>query len=1455
VSNEFTYDRINDYSAVKISLAKPSDIRGWSYGEVKKPETINYRTYRPERDGLFCEKIFGPEKDWECACGKYRGMKYKGMTCDRCGVKITHSRVRRKRMGHIDLAAPVVHIWFFKAASSRLATLLAMKASSLEKVIYFQDYVVINPGETSAKVGELLNEEEYRKCREEDKSSKFHADMGAEAIRKLLQNIDLVNLSEELRKELLETKSKQRKKDIINRLKLVESLRDSDNKPEWMVLDVIPVIPPDLRPLVLLESGTFATSDLNDLYRRIINRNSRLKKLVDLNAPEVIIRNEKRMLQQSVDALFDNNRCKRPVLGSSNRPLKSLTDMIKGKQGRFRENLLGKRVDYSARSVIVVGPHLRLHQCGLPKKIALELFQPFIIRRLKELQHADTIKSAKKMLERKDEEVWDILEEVIQNHPVLLNRAPTLHRMGIQAFEPILVEGNAIKLHPLVCRGFNADFDGDQMAVHLPLSLEAQVEAHTLMLSTNNIFSPANGSPIISPSQDVVMGCYYTTMERPGVKGEGMVFASREEVLLAHAHKKVNIHAKIKVRMPKGRWLKTDPKVSAGKTFQTTPGRIIFNDILPEGMPYYNDTLKSAGLQAVISDCHEHIGRRGTIDLLDRLMRLGFVEATNSGLSFATDDLITPKSKAKIIEDSEKEVEKVRQRYENGIIAEVERYNKVLDTWTHAREEITKQMMEELGVDNRKNRGWEQWYVNPIYLMAISGARGGQEQIRQLAGMRGLMAKPNGKIIETPIKANFREGLNVLEYFSSTHGARKGLADTALKTADSGYMTRKLADVAQNVVVTIDDCGTTQGITKGVIYRGEKVEVSLADSIKGRVSRVNIVHPITDEEIVMENELITAEVVRKIEELGLERIQIRSPMTCEAELGVCAKCYGMDLSTSRQVEQGLAVGIIAAQSIGEPGTQLTMRTFHIGGVASRDLEESDVKSKYPGFAKFVQLEVIENISLSRNGAVAIVDEKGRERERYSVPVGATINVKDGAKIKAGDTICTWDPHNVPILAKVAGTVHFVEIVDGETVRVEKDLHTGKNIRTVMDLKGDRIPQIDIKSADGKDMLDFYYIPGRAIIEVEDGAKVKRGALLAKTPRDVGKTQDITGGLPRVTEIFEARKPKDPAVIAEIDGVVELGPKRHGKRTIIVKNDETNIERVHDISHGKHLRVQAGDFVRSGDAITDGPLVPHDILRISGEEEVQEYLVREVQNVYRSQRVKINDKHIEVIISQMLRKVRIESAGDTKLLEGVQVDRFQFRKANKDIAACVKIVDPGDTQLEPGAIVRRETFDQFNDTTEAEGGKRAKCKKTELAQASTQLLGITKAAVQSSSFISAASFQETTKVLTEAALASRTDNLIGLKENVILGHLIPAGTGFNQYQNAQWKLQDETAAALDAIQAPVSKPAYALLNDLPEVPAEPISGVEYDYTTHFLNDVAPDFDNEAYDDDISGNYVD
>ena len=1300
---ESSYDRINDYASVRISLARPHDIRSWSFGEVKKPETINYRTYRPERDGLFCERIFGPEKDWECACGKYRGMKYKGMICDRCGVKITHSRVRRKRMGHIELAAPVVHIWFFKAMPSRLGTLLGMKTTSLEKVIYFQDYVVTDPGDTPLKPQQLLTEEEFRAARLDYPDTIFKADMGAEAIRKLLVDLDLVQLAKTLRKELAETNSKQKKKELTNRLKIVEAIRDSDNRPEWMVLDVIPVIPPDLRPLVLLDSGNFATSDLNDLYRRIINRNNRLKKLVDLNAPEVIIRNEKRMLQQSVDALFDNNRCKRPVLGSSNRPLKSLTDMIKGKQGRFRENLLGKRVDYSARSVIVVGPTLRLHQCGLPKKIALELYQPFIIRRLKELGHADTIKSAKKMLERKDEEVWDILEEVIRNRPVLLNRAPTLHRMGIQAFEPTLVEGNAIKLHPLVCKGFNADFDGDQMAVHLPLSLEAQVEAHTLLLATNNIFSPANGAPIISPSQDIVMGCYYTTMMMADRRGEGMVFSSPEEVELAYAMGVVDTHAQIEVQLPLEMEIKGGEKRN-GSRVKTTVGRVLFNGILPKGMMFYNITMRSGELARVISDCYETLGRPATIRLLDDMNQFGFRQSTQSGLSFGTDDLITPPTKAKVIAAAEKAVMRSMKMYDRGIITGVERYNQVLDSWTHAREQITSEMMVELENDRR----WS-GYVNPIFLMAHSGARGGVEQIRQLAGMRGLMAKPSGEIIETPIKANFREGLGVLEYFSSTHGARKGLADTALKTADSGYLTRKLADVAQNVVITCHDCGTTQGITKGVIYRGEKVEVSLADSIKGRVSRANIVNPITDEVLVRENELITPEIGRRIEEMGLEKIQVRSPMTCNAPLGVCALCYGMDLSTGNLVEQGMAVGIIAAQSIGEPGTQLTMRTFHIGGTAARAVEESEIKSKKPGKIQFTKLKVVENdqgelLVLSRHGEIVLLDPKGRELEQYEIPTGAALTVREGQEVEAEITLCRWDPHNIPILAEVGGRVRYEDVIEGETMRREKDA-SGFSRQLIMEHKGDLHPQIVIEDSEGK-ILDFHYLPEKAYIEVEEGAMISGGALLAKTPRGVSGTQDITGGLPRVTEIFEARKPKDPAIIAEIDGEVELlDGKRRGKRTIVVRS-ETGIEREHLIAHGKHLRLHTGDRVRAGEALVDGPLVPHDILRVSGEEAVQEYLTREIQNVYRSQRVEINDKHIEIIVAQMLRKVFVETIGDTNLLPGSVLDKFEFRRANEELIGCLKITNPGDTDFSEGAIVPKEMIEQRNAQIEAVGGNPA-----------------------------------------------------------------------------------------------------------------------------------------------------
>jgi DNA-directed RNA polymerase subunit beta' len=1436
-TGEANYDRINDYGAVRISLASPHDIRSWSFGEVKKPETINYRTYRPEKDGLFCERIFGPEKDWECACGKYRGMKYKGMICDRCGVKVTHSRVRRKRMGHIELAAPVVHIWFFKAMPSRLGTLLDMKTTSLEKIIYFQDYVVIDAGGIAdLKERQLLTEEQFREARNKYGDG-FQADMGAEAVRKLLEGLDLVELSRELREKLVlesakDKPSRQKQRDLTKRLKVVESLRDSGfggtpNKPEWMVLECIPVIPPDLRPLVLLDSGNFATSDLNDLYRRIINRNNRLKKLVDLNAPEVIIRNEKRMLQQSVDALFDNNRCKRPVLGSSNRPLKSLTDMIKGKQGRFRENLLGKRVDYSARSVIVVGPELKLHQCGLPKKIALELFQPFIIRRLKELGHADTIKSAKKMLERKDEQVWDILEEVTKNHPVLLNRAPTLHRMGIQAFEPVLIEGNAIRIHPLVCKGFNADFDGDQMAVHLPLSIEAQVEATVLMMSTNNIFSPANGQPIISPSQDIVMGCYYLTAPRGEVddlieKGEGMVFSNPAEVFLAYAQHKLGVHAHIKVRLPIEKKVISEVRYDKDKVrvdevtrnpnnlVSTTVGRVLFNDILNPRMAFYDLPLSGKHLSRIIADCYQLLGRRETIELLDRMKDLGFRESTRSGLSFATDDLRTPVAKEQIIREAEKEVDKVQKQYQRGVITEGERYNKVIDLWTHARDEITKQMMHDLANDSREGKP----YLNPIFLMAHSGARGGVEQIRQLAGMRGLMAKPSGQIIETPIKANFREGLSVLEYFSSTHGARKGLADTALKTADSGYLTRKLADVAQNVVVTMMDCGTTQGVAKGVVYKGEEIERSLSDSIRGRVSR-NPITTITGEAIVRENEMITWEQARKIEQLGVDKILVRSPMTCQAPLGVCRLCYGMDLATGNLVEEGMAVGIIAAQSIGEPGTQLTMRTFHIGGVARRSVEESEIKAKRAGTIKLERINPVENaqgqrVALTRNGELLIMGAKDRILENYSVPNGSILLVEAGQQIQPGQLLVKWDPHMTPILAERGGRIRFEEIVEGETLRKERD-PGGAERWVIMEHKGDLHPQIIIEDERGQN-LEVHYVPEKAHLEVREGDQVTAGSLLAKTPREVGGTQDITGGLPRVTEIFEARRPREPAVMGEIAGKVRLGEKKKGKRVIIIEAiDEQGrpigVEKEHTVPHGKHLRVHTGDYVKEGDPLVDGPLVPHDILRISGADAVQNYLVREVQSVYRSQRVDIDDKHIEIIVSQMLRKVKVETVGDTGLLPGSVIDKFTFRDVNDRLRDCVKVKDAGESKFEAGKIVTKEAFEDEKARLDADGRKTPTYTAPVPATCSVVLLGITKAAVQSDSFISAASFQETTKVLTEAALAGKVDYLVGLKENVILGHLVPAGTGFHSHQGAEVRI---TAQALESLSStPPDVPAPQL----------------------------------------------
>jgi DNA-directed RNA polymerase subunit beta' len=1208
-----------------------------------------------------------------------------------------------------------------------------------------------------------------------------------------------------LRDDLNNTRSKQKIKNLTKRLKLVEALRESGNQPDWMILDVIPVIPPDLRPLVLLDSGNFATSDQNDLYRRIMNRNNRLKKLVDLNAPEVIIRNEKRMLQAAVDALFDNARCRRPVLGSSNRPLKSLTDMIKGKQGRFRENLLGKRVDYSARSVIVIGPELKLHQCGLPKKIALELFQPFIIRRLKELGYADTIKSAKRMIERQDREVWDILEEVTHQHPVLLNRAPTLHRMGIQAFEPVLIEGNAIKIHPLVCRGFNADFDGDQMAVHLPLSLEAQVDATCLMLSTNNIFSPAHGKPIMSPSQDIVLGCFYLTTVRPEMFGAGHVFRDFGEAIAAFQHKKVALQAPLKVRLPQGRLLavKGDVEVEPPqRLIETTVGRIIFNDTLPAGMPYYNFEMVQKGAAQVISDCYRIMGKAKTIDVLDAIKDLGFRWSTRAGLSFSTEDLRVPvEKKRRILDDTQKRVDKINRAYEAGAITDGERYNQVIDEWTHARELVTHEMMVELETDTRGGRP----YLNPIFLMTHSGARGSIDQVRQLAGMRGLMAKPSGRIIETPIKANFREGLTVLEYFSSTHGARKGLADTALKTADSGYLTRKLADVAQNVIVTEPDCGTLNSVEKEVWYKGAETDRTLGESIVGRVSAQSIVDPLSDEYVVKEGELITDEAAGRIEALGIDRLRVRSPLTCESSRGCCAKCYGVDLSTGLMVEEGMAVGIMSAQSIGEPGTQLTMRTFHIGGTAHRAVLQSEHRASQPGTLRFHGIRDVSvkeeggsrTISLKHNGEILVLDSKERELERYSVPLGATLLKKDGAAVKAGELLCKWDPYMAPILAEDTGIVRYADLVEGETMRQEEDTRTAFMRRLVIEHKGELHPRIIIEDADGK-ILEFHYIPARTYVEVEPGQKVDPGTMLARRPREVGGTQDITGGLPRVTELFEARKPKEPAVMSEIDGVVELSQeKKRGKMTIIVRNPESEIEKEHYVPHDRHLRVHTGDRVRAGDQLTDGPLVPHDILRIAGESELQRYMLREVQNVYRSQKQGIDDKHVEMILTQMLRKVRVDRPGDTSFLPGEVVDKFRFRRENERLGLMVKVADPGDTEFEEGQLVLRSEFDEAAAIAEQGGGQPPKKRRPRPATAKTLLLGITKASLQSESFLSAASFQETTKVLTEAGLAGKIDPLIGLKENVVLGHLIPAGTGFKPYLEATVRLHAEPVVPVAA----------------------------------------------------------
>ena len=1307
-------EEVNVFDAITIRIASPDVIRSWSRGEVKKPETINYRTLKPEKDGLFCERIFGPTKDFECNCGKYKKIKHRGITCDRCGVEVTHSKVRRDRMGHIELAAPVSHIWFFKSVPSRIGALLDMTMRDLERVLYYEAYVVTDPGSTPLKPHEMLTQERYQEALKTYGKS-FSAKMGAEAVSDLLAKLELDHIARALHKDLQRQKVEQTQKRILRNLRIVEAFRKSQNRPEWMILKAIPVIPPDLRPLVPLDGGRFATSDLNDLYRRVINRNNRLKKLIELRAPEIIIRNEKRMLQEAVDALFDNGRHGRPVLGPMNRPLKSLADMLKGKQGRFRQNLLGKRVDYSGRSVIVIGPELKLHQCGLPKKMALELFEPFIIRKFREQGFAQTIKTAKRMVEKERAEVWDILDEVIKDHPVMLNRAPTLHRLGIQAFQPILIEGKAIRIHPLVCTAFNADFDGDQMAVHVPLSIEAQMEARLLMLASNNLFSPASGKPIVTPTQDIILGCYYLTKTREGLLGEGIIFSDMEEAVLAYQDQQVALHAKVKLR-----W--------EGQLYDTTVGRVLFNLVLPPEVRFVNELIDKGRLSNLITKVYRLCGHTRTVELLDDLKTLGFEWATLAGMSIAVADLVVPPEKDKVLAHAHKEVEQVESQYRRGLITDGERYNKIIDIWMRTTQEVSDHVMEHFEV------------FNPIFMMADSGARGSEQQVRQLAGMRGLMAKPSGDIIESPITANFREGLTVHEYFISTHGARKGLADTALKTADSGYLTRRLVDVAQEVIITELDCGTLNGILMTPIREGDEDIVPLKERVVGRVVLDNIVDVVSDDVIVKANDEVTEDIAERIEQAGIEKIRIRSVLTCESRQGACAKCYGRNLATGLIAELGEAVGVIAAQSIGEPGTQLTMRTFHIGGTAHRVIEQSQMKSKHKGLIKFHNLKTVktkpdELLVLNRNGELSISDAEGRELERHRIPQGAVISKGDGDPVAKDELIVRWDPYTTPILTEFGGVVRFEDMRPGLTIREEIDEATGLMNRVIVEHKGDYHPQIVIETEKGE-LLAVYGLPIGAHVLVKESQMVKPGDIIAKTARRISQTKDITGGLPRVAELFEARRPKDPAIIAEIDGNVDFGTAKKGQRRIIIKSS-SGMTKEYLIPHGKHLNVYKGDYVQSGFALTDGPVVPQDILRVCGERALQEYLVNEIQEVYRSQGVKINDKHIEVIVRQMLRKIRIDEPGDTDFLIGMQVDKWRFAEENERV--------------------------------KKKGGKPS--------QATPVLLGITKASLSTESFIAAASFQETTRVLTEAAASGKRDHLIGLKENVIMGHLIPAGTGF------------------------------------------------------------------------------
>jgi DNA-directed RNA polymerase subunit beta' len=1317
------------FRAIRIGLASPEKIRAWSHGEVKKPETINYRTFKPERDGLFCAKIFGPTKDWECNCGKFKGIKHKGVICDKCGVEVIRSKARRQRLGHIELASPVSHVWFFKGIPSRIGYLLDMSIRDLEKILYFEEYVVVDTGKTDLRLKDLLTEEQYRNAAEKHGPEAFRAMMGAEAIRELLRKLKPRELSEELRAQMTRETSQQNRKKVTKRLRIVEAFVHSGNKPEWMILEVIPVLPPELRPLVPLDGGRFATSDLNDLYRRVINRNNRLKRLIELKAPDIIIRNEKRMLQEAVDALFDNGRRGRALKGQNNRPLKSLSDMLKGKQGRFRQNLLGKRVDYSGRSVIVVGPELKLHQCGLPKKMALELFKPFIFRKLlKDNEHVATIKSAKKMVEKQRPEVWDALEEVIREHPVLLNRAPTLHRLGIQAFEPMLVEGEAIRIHPLVCAAFNADFDGDQMAVHVPLSPEAQLEAAILMLAPHNILSPANGSPLAAPSQDIVIGCYYLTREKPGQPGEGMIFGDMGEVRAAYDAEEVGLLARIKMR-----W--------SGELLETTVGRALFNEVLPPQLRFVNQEMNKRELTRLISQCYYLLGNSPTVALLDALKDLGFRYATYAGISIGIDDMHIPTTKDQIIDRANKDVIKIEQEYQDGLITKGERYNKIIDIWTHVTEEVSNEMFREI-------EGQTEGEFNPVFMMADSGARGSRQQIRQLAGMRGLMAKPSGEIIETPITANFREGLTVLQYFISTHGARKGLADTALKTADSGYLTRRLVDVAQDMIITELDCNTPKGIWVGALIEGGEIIQPLRDRILGRVPLDDVVDPFTGEILARANDEITEPLAFKIENAGIDRVRLRSVLTCEARRGTCVRCYGRNLATGRLVELGEAVGVLAAQSIGEPGTQLTMRTFHIGGTATRGGEQSTMEARIPGIVKFQNLRTVRTadkdlVVMTRTGTVAILDEKGRAKETYQPIYGARLKVEDGQAVKAGQVLVEWDPFTTSILSEHSGRVIFRDIVDGVTVREEVDEVTGLSQKVIVDQGKEELqPRVTIADASGTPVFQCQ-LPVEAHLTVADGQMISAGYALAKIPRETAKTKDITGGLPRVAELFEARKPKDPAIISEIDGSVEFAGTVKGLRKVVIRN-ESGDSKEYLIPRGKHVTVLEGDEVKAGDPLMDGPINPHDILHVKGVEELQKYLVNEVQEVYRLQGVNINDKHIEVIVRQMLKRVRVETVGETNFLMGEHADKVHFEEENR----------------------------------------RAVARGSAPATAQPLLLGITKASLSTDSFISAASFQETTKVLTEASINGARDELRGLKENVIMGRLVPAGTGMRYYRETR-----------------------------------------------------------------------